>query len=68
MYNPEIGDGRGFLRPDAGGRRRVLDLAQKGLADAFSRTDGRLTLKGRREILATEMLEALCQHVETFSD
>jgi uncharacterized protein YdiU (UPF0061 family) len=63
VYNPEIGDGRGFtfaqLR-DAGDR--LLDLGTKGSGlTPYSRTaDGRLTLKGAvREILATEMLEAL---------
>jgi uncharacterized protein YdiU (UPF0061 family) len=62
-YNPEIGDGRGFtfaqLRDGAG---RLLDLGTKGSGlTPYSRTaDGRLTLKGAvREILATEMLEAL---------
>uniref|UniRef100_UPI0035934E58 protein adenylyltransferase SelO family protein n=1 Tax=Blastomonas sp. TaxID=1909299 RepID=UPI0035934E58 len=62
-YNPDIGDGRGFLfaqlRDDAG---RLLDLGTKGSGQTpFSRDgDGRLTLKGAvREILATEMLEAL---------
>src|SRR5690348_11078359 len=63
VYNPEIGDGRGFtfaqLR-DSGDR--LLDLGTKGSGlTPYSRTaDGRLTLKGAvREILATEMLEAL---------
>ena len=63
MYNPEIGDGRGFLfaqlRDDDG---RLLDLGTKGSGQTpYSRFgDGRLTLKGGvREILATEMLEAL---------
>jgi len=62
-YNPEIGDGRGFLfaqMRDAD--RRLLDLGTKGSGTTpFSRLgDGRLTLKGAvREILATEMLEAL---------
>lgn len=62
-YNPEIGDGRGFLfaqlRDGAG---RLLDLATKGSGTTpYSRRgDGRLTLKGGvREIMATEMLEAL---------
>lgn len=62
-YNPDIGDGRGFLfaqmRDGAG---RLLDLGTKGSGTTpFSRSgDGRLTLKGAvREILATEMLEAL---------
>ena len=63
VYNPEIGDGRGFLfaqlRDD---RDRLLDLGTKGSGQTpYSRTaDGRLTLKGGvREVLATEMLEAL---------
>ncbi|MEE1877592.1 protein adenylyltransferase SelO [Altererythrobacter litoralis] len=63
VYNPEIGDGRGFLfaqlRDESG---RLLDLGTKGSGQTpFSRSgDGRLTLKGAvREILATEMLEAL---------
>src|SRR5687767_9901198 len=63
VYNPEIGDGRGFtfaeLREDRG---RLLDLGTKGSGQTpYSRhADGRLTLKGGvREILATEMLEAL---------
>jgi uncharacterized protein YdiU (UPF0061 family) len=62
-YNPEIGDGRGFLfaqlRDDEG---RLLDLGTKGSGQTpYSRhADGRLTLKGGvREVLATEMLEAL---------
>jgi len=62
VYNPEIGDGRGFtfaqLRDGSG---RLLDLGTKGSGlTPYSRTaDGRLTLKGAvREILATEMLEA----------
>jgi len=62
-YNPDIGDGRGFtfaqLRDDKG---RWLDLGTKGSGTTpYSRFgDGRLTLKGGvREILATEMLEAL---------
>ena len=63
VYNPEIGDGRGFLfaqvRDD---RDRLLDLGTKGSGQTpYSRhADGRLTLKGGvREVLATEMLEAL---------
>ncbi|MBY0564067.1 MAG: YdiU family protein [Hyphomonadaceae bacterium] len=62
-YNPEIGDGRGFLfaqlRDDLG---RLLDLGTKGSGKTpYSRFgDGRLTLKGGvREILAAQMLEAL---------
>jgi uncharacterized protein YdiU (UPF0061 family) len=63
VYNPEIGDGRGFLfaqMRDASGR--LIDCGTKGSGQTpYSRRgDGRLTLKGAvREILATEMLEAL---------
>jgi len=63
VYNPEIGDGRGFtfaqLRDDRG---RLLELGTKGSGQTpYSRhADGRLTLKGGlREVLATEILEAL---------
>ncbi|MEO8548272.1 MAG: protein adenylyltransferase SelO family protein [Sphingomicrobium sp.] len=62
-YNPDIGDGRGFLFAQLrDGQNRLLDLATKGSGTTpYSRTaDGRLTLKGGvREALATEMLEAL---------
>jgi uncharacterized protein YdiU (UPF0061 family) len=62
-YNPDLGDGRGFLfaqlyDPVDG---RLLDLATKGSGRTpWSRgADGRLTLKGGvREVLATAMLEA----------
>ncbi len=62
-YNPEIGDGRGFLaaqlRDD---QDRLLDLGTKGSGQTpWSRhADGRLTLKGGvREVLAAAMLESL---------
>lgn len=63
-YNPDLGDGRGFLfaqikEPGSG---KILDLGTKGSGKTpYSRTaDGRLTLKGAvREALATEYLEAL---------
>lgn len=62
-YNPQIGDGRGFLFAQLrDGADRLLDLGTKGSGTTpYSRAgDGRLTLKGAvREILATEMLEAL---------
>ena len=62
-YNPQIGDGRGFLFAQLrDGDQRLLDLGTKGSGQTpWSRDgDGRLTLKGAvREILATEMLEAL---------
>jgi uncharacterized protein YdiU (UPF0061 family) len=63
-YNPDLGDGRGFLfaqcvDPVDG---RLLDFGTKGSGKTpWSRGgDGRLTLKGGvREVLATEMLEAM---------
>ncbi|WP_336978200.1 protein adenylyltransferase SelO family protein [Altererythrobacter fulvus] len=77
VYNPDLGDGRGFtfaqLRdgPNYGQPPRLLDLGTKGSGlTPYSRTaDGRLTLKGAvREILATEMLEALGAYTsKTFS-
>ena len=48
-YNPELGDGRGFLFAQMRDRSgRLLDLGTKGSGRTpFSRTaDGRLTLKG----------------------
>ena len=63
VYNADIGDGRGFLFAQLRDERnRLLDFGTKGSGQTpYSRTaDGRLTLKGGvREILATEMLEAL---------
>ena len=66
VYNPEIGDGRGFLfaqmREGGDPAGRLLDLSTKGSGQTpWSRSgDGRLTLKGGvREVLATAMLEAL---------
>jgi uncharacterized protein YdiU (UPF0061 family) len=64
VYNPNLGDGRGFLfaQLEEPGTGRLLDLATKGSGTTpWSRGgDGRLTLKGGvREVLATEMLEAL---------
>lgn len=63
-YNPHLGDGRGFLFAQLKDSEdgRLLDLGTKGSGQTpWSRhADGRLTLKGGvREILATEMLEAL---------
>jgi uncharacterized protein YdiU (UPF0061 family) len=62
-YNPNLGDGRGFLFAQLRDQKddRLLDLGTKGSGQTpYSRRgDGRLTLKGGvREILATEMLEA----------
>ncbi|HKR88402.1 MAG TPA: YdiU family protein [Phenylobacterium sp.] len=64
VYNPELGDGRGFLFAQLreAGSGRLLDLGTKGSGQTpWSRgADGRLTLKGGvREVLATAMLEAL---------
>jgi len=72
-YNPDLGDGRGFLTaqmretPQAaalrkrGDRLRLMDLGTKGTGQTpWSRGgDGRLTLKGGvREVLAATLLEA----------
>ena len=64
VYNPDLGDGRGFLFAQLRevGTGRLLDLGTKGSGQTpWSRGgDGRLTLKGGvREVLATAMLEAL---------
>lgn len=63
VYNPQIGDGRGFTFAQLrDGQGRLLDLGTKGSGQTpWSRTgDGRLTLKGGvREIMAASMLEAL---------
>jgi uncharacterized protein YdiU (UPF0061 family) len=72
VYNPDIGDGRGFLFAQLrDGADRLLDLGTKGSGQTpYSRFgDGRLTLKGGiREVLATEMLEALgVETSKTFS-
>jgi uncharacterized protein YdiU (UPF0061 family) len=62
-YNPQLGDGRGFLFAQLHDLLdgRLLDLGTKGSGQTpWSRGgDGRLTLKGGvREVLATAMLEA----------
>ena len=64
QYNPDLGDGRGFLFAQLFDLQdgRLLDLGTKGSGQTpWSRFgDGRLTLKGGvREVLATAMLEAL---------
>lgn len=62
-YNPQLGDGRGFLFAQLEGPDgRTLDLGTKGSGQTpYSRQgDGRLTLKGAvREVLASSYLEAL---------
>ncbi len=62
QYNPQIGDGRGFLYAQIKNSNQWYDLGTKGSGQTvYSRSgDGRLTLKGAvREALATEMLESL---------
>lgn len=61
-YNPDLGDGRGFLFAQLLRGGQWYDLGTKGSGQTpYSRGgDGRLTLKGAlREALATEMLESL---------
>ncbi len=62
-YNPELGDGRGFLLSQfQDDNQNIWDLGTKGSGQTnFSRGgDGRLTLKGAvRELLATELLSSL---------
>lgn len=62
VYNPDLGDGRGFLYAQiTDNQNRLMDLGTKGSGQTpYSRNgDGRLTLKGAiREILATELLES----------
>lgn len=61
-YNPDLGDGRGFLYAQIKQNNQWYDLGTKGSGQTpYSRSgDGRLTLKGAvREALATEMLESL---------
>ncbi len=63
MYNPDLGDGRGFLYAQVRESHtgRLLDLGTKGSGRTpWSRGgDGRLTLKGGvRELLASALLDA----------
>lgn len=61
-YNPDLGDGRGFLFAQIKKNNQWYDFGTKGSGQTpYSRSgDGRLTLKGAfREALATEMLESL---------
>ncbi len=61
-YNPDLGDGRGFLFAQLKVNNQWYDLGTKGSGQTpYSRSgDGRLTLKGAlRESLATEQLESL---------
>src|SRR5690606_39430910 len=61
-YNPDLGDGRGFLAAQLRDHQgRLMDLGTKGSGRTpWSRDgDGRLTLKGGvREVLAAETLAA----------
>ena len=61
-YNPDIGDGRGFLFAQCEHAGRLLDFGTKGSGTTpYSRSgDGRLTLLGGvREVLAALYLERL---------
>ena len=63
-YNPDIGDGRGFLfaqlRDDGEAGCSIWRTKGSGQTPYSRFGDGRLTLKGGvREVLAAEMLEAL---------
>lgn len=60
-YNPDLGDGRGFLFAQFLYDHKLYDFGTKGSGQTpYSRRgDGRLTLKGAfREALATELLES----------
>ncbi len=63
VYNPQLGDGRGFLYGQVRGNDgNLYDFGTKGSGNTpYSRSaDGRLTLKGGvREILAAESLHRL---------
>ena len=63
VYNPELGDGRGFLYGQVRGvDGQLYDFGTKGSGQTpYSRRgDGRLTLKGGvREVLAAEALHSL---------
>ena len=61
-YNPDIGDGRGFLFAQCEADGKLLDFGTKGSGTTpFSRSgDGRLTLLGGvREVLAANYLQSL---------
>ena len=61
-YNPDIGDGRGFLFAQCVSDGKLLDFGTKGSGQTpFSRSgDGRLTLLGGvREVLAANYLHGL---------
>ncbi|NJN75517.1 MAG: YdiU family protein [Synechococcaceae cyanobacterium RL_1_2] len=66
QYNPELGDGRGFLYGQVRGQDgQLYDFGTKGSGRTpYSRqADGRLTLKGGvREVLAAEALHHLGVH------
>ncbi len=62
VYNPDIGDGRGFTIAQFYDEDRLFDLGSKGSGTTrYSRNgDGRLTLKGGiREVLCSCYLDAL---------
>jgi len=61
-YNPDIGDGRGFLFAQCEANGKLLDFGTKGSGTTpFSRSgDGRLTLLGGvREVLAANYLHSM---------
>ena len=62
QYNPDIGDGRGFLFAQCEAEGKLLDFGTKGSGTTpFSRSgDGRLTLLGGvREVLAALYLQSM---------
>ena len=62
VYNPEIGDGRGFTIAQFYKNKKLYDLGTKGSGiTRYSRSgDGKLTLKGGiREVLCSSYLDAL---------
>ena len=62
VYNPEIGDGRGFTIAQFYKNKKLYDLGTKGSGTTlYSRSgDGRLTLKGGvREVLCSSYLDAI---------
>ena len=62
VYNPDIGDGRGFTFAQFYDKDKLYDLGTKGSGKTkYSRNgDGRLTLKGGvREVLCSSYLDAI---------
>ena len=62
VYNPKIGDGRGFVVAQFYKNKKLYDLGTKGSGTTrYSRSgDGKLTLKGGiREVLCSSYLDAI---------